>query len=455
MYMPARCRRYELGERLMKHKLTRRTFLAGAGAAASSLALGRVSANPKALRVSPLEKLNIAGIGVGGRGAVNLDEVSSENIVALCDVDDERARTGGAPDRWPDAKQYRDFRKMFDEMANEIDAAVISTPDHTHAVIALAAMQLGIHVYVEKPLSHSIKEARAMRDAARKYGVVTQMGNQYMASDWERQMCERIWSGAIGQFHTAHIWGPWPTEWWPGGKERPDDTPSAPEHLDWDLWLGPAQQRPYSWVYAPGLWRGWSNFGTGALGDAAIHRNEFFMILRPRQPESVEVVRKKGMTDETYPDSSVIRYEFPAQYGTDRLTLYWYDGGEKPAPQDLPDYVPPGILEKENGTVYVGTDGAICDGQLHPEERREEYDHPVEMLPRSPGHHQEFIQACKGGPPPFSNFDYAAPATEIVLLGNVALRAGEKIEWDGEKVTNIDAANEYLHREYRDGWSLT
>jgi len=431
--------------------------LAGAGAAAASLTLGRASAKPKAPRVSPLEKLNIAGIGVGGRGAVNLDEVSSENIVALCDVDDERARTGGAPDRWPDAKRYRDFRKLFDEMANEIDAAVISTPDHTHAVIALAAMQLGIHVYVEKPLSHSIKEARAMRDAARKYGVVTQMGNQGMGVDWLRRTCEHVWSGAIGDVHTVHFWedaADLAPGWWPGGNGWPEETSDPPDHLDWDLWLGPVPERPYSpWEYTPARWRGWWEFGTGLLGDRAIHREDVFMPLQLGAPNSVEAVRQEGMTEAAFPNSTVVRYEFPARAGMGPVTVYWYDGGERPALEDMPEDFPPNILEESSGQIFLGTGGAMSWGSIVPEVTGN-YEEPPEMLPRSPGHHQEFIQACKGGPRTWSNFDYAARATEIVLLGNVALRAGEKIEWDGEKVTNIDAANEYLHREYRDGWSL-
>ena len=432
---------------MSKRTLTRRTFLAGTGAALTGLAVGPAIAQGMAPRLSPMDRLNIAGIGVGGQGHGDLNSMSQENIVALCDVDEQRA--GASFNRWPDARRFSDFRRMLDEMANEIDAVVVSTPDHTHAVAALAAMQLGKHVYVQKPLTHSIEEARALRDAAHKYGVVTQMGNQGMGGDGVREACESIWGGALGDVHTVHLWTDRPVGWWEQGIDRPEDTPSIPDYLDWDLWLGPAPERPYHPAYHPFAWRGWFDFGTGALGDIGAHQNAFFMAMRPGSPTSVEVVRQEGMTEETFPNSSVIRYEFPAREGMVPFTAYWYDGGEKPSLEDLPEGFSADVLEADGGTIFVGTEGT------RPGQVREGYENPPEVLPRSPGHYQEFIQACKGGPMPWSNFDYAAPVTETVLLGNVALRAGEKIEWDGEKVTNIDGANEYLHREYRDGWSLT
>ncbi len=430
---------------MSKRTLTRRSFLAGTGAALAGLAAGPAFAANVAPRLSPMEKLNIAGIGVGGQGRSDLNQMSHENIVALCDVDDNRG--GPSFERWPEARRFRDFRRMFDEMANEIDAVVIATPDHTHAVAALTAMQLGKHVYVEKPLTHSIKEARALRDAAHKYGVVTQMGNQGMANDEVRRTCERIWSGAIGDVHTVHMWTNRPI--WPQGIDRPAETHDVPDHVDWDLWLGPAPDRPYHDSYLPFNWRGWWDFGTGALGDMGAHRNEYFMAMRPGSPLSVEVIRQDGMNEETFPNSSVIRYEFPARDGMVPFTAYWYDGGEKPAIEDMPEGFPAERLEEDTGQAFLGTEGFI------PGNIKEGFEEPPEMLPRSVGHYQEFIQACKGGPKTWSNFDYAAPVTETVLLGNVALRAGEKIEWDGEKVTNIESANEFLHREYRDGWSLT
>ena len=444
----------------MKRTFTRRTFLAGAGAAAASLTLGRASAESRAPRVSPLEKLNVAAVGVGGQGWVDLQGLASENIVALCDVDEQRAAQ--AFDRWPDARRFKDFRRMFDDMANEIDAVLVTTPDHTHAVITLAAMQLGKHVGVTKPLTHSVKEARALLAAAREYGVATQMGIEGMAGSDVRRTCEMIWDGAIGQVHTAHVWTDRPARWWPQGVGRPDDTPEAPDHLDWDLWLGPAPERPYSPAYAPFAWRGFWEFGTCALGDMGCHNmNPVYLALQLGAPTSVETVRQEGITEESGPTSCVIRYEFPARRNMDPVTVYWYDGGELPeAPEGYSeDEV---LRDRGNGTFFEGTDGVLTTVGLHggdprvlPEDRMEEFADPPQLLPRSPGHYWEFIQACKGGPSAMSNFEYACPFTETVLLGNVALRAGEKIEWDGEKVTNIDAANAYLHREYRDGWSLT
>ena len=444
-----------------KRTLSRRTFLQGAAAAsvAAGVAGSRTLAN-RAARVSPMERLNIAAIGVGGRGASVLGAFSSENIIALCDVDENRA--AGAYERFPRATRYRDYRRLLDAMANDIDAVAISTPDHTHAVIALAAMQLGKHVFLEKPLAHSIKEAGVLREAAARYGVVTQMGNQGMAGTGAREVCEWIWSGAIGDVHTVHAYDE--TTDLPamrGDGRRPSDTPDVPEHLDWDLWLGPAPRRPYHPTYAPGRWRGWWEFGNGAVGDMAVHLlNPANWALRLGPPESVEPIREKGMTEEGAPESSVIRYNFPARASMRPVTVYWYDGDEKPE-------APPGVPQAEidgqrRSSLYVGTKGVLMGYDrdpartvLYPEALREEYeDGPPQLLPRSPGHFQEFIQACKGGPEPMANFDYAAPYTQMVLLGNVALRTGGAIEWDGQRVTNSGRANAFLHREYRDGWSL-
>ncbi len=444
----------------MRIRCTRRTFLASAGAAMAGLTLGGPSfAEHNAKRLSPLETLNIAGIGVGGRGGGNVRAMSDENIVALCDVDDRRA--ANAYERWPDAARYTDFRRLFDDMANDIDAVVISTPDHTHAVIALAAMELGKHVYLEKPIGHSIKENRALLDAARRYGVVTQMGNQGMAHEGLREVCEMIWTGLLGDVRTVHVWDD-STDMYPH-VERPTEEQEIPEHLDWDLWLGPAPERPYHEDYAPHRWRGWWDFGAGALGDMGCHlMNPAYMALQLGAPDSVEVVREYGLTEESPPESSVIRFDFPARETMDAVTLYWYDGGELPEPpEDTPDEIRELIPTTRGGVIYEGSKGNLFTHRrdaenrvLWPEELEEERADVPELLPRSIGHHAEFIQACKGGVEPWSNFEYAAPFTDTVMLGNVALRAGEKIEWDGEKVTNVEAANEFLHREYRDGWTL-
>ncbi len=438
----------------MRHwGMTRRSFLAGTSAALAGLALAPRSGKASTVFQSPNERLNIAAIGVGGQGRANLEGMASENIVALCDVDEDRA--AGAFDRWPDARRFQDFRVMFDEMANEIDAVIVSTPDHTHAVAALPAMQLGKHVYIEKPLTWSVKEARVLRDAARRYGVASQMGNGGMASENLRRVSEMIWDGAIGQVHTVHVGTDRPI--WPQGMNRPDGSQSIPDHLDWDLWLGPAPERPFHSSYLPFNWRGWWDFGTGALGDMACHNmNIANYALQLGAPTRVEVVRQEGMTGEAAPNSSVIKYEFPARGAMEPVTMYWYDGGERPdVPEDLPEDTDLGV--HENRTFFVGTDGYLTsNAQLLPQSRMEDYEMPDQVLPRSVGHREEFIQACKGGPAAMANIEYAAPFTEMVLLGNIALRYGEPIVWDSEnlQVTNSGTANEYVHREYRDGWSL-
>ncbi len=441
-------------------KFTRRSFLAGAGAAAAGLALWPRRSAGAATFASPNERLNIAGIGVGGQGRPDLEDMATENIVALCDVDHDRA--SGSFERWPDARQFTDFRVMLDDMGDEIDAVVIATPDHTHAVAAMACMQMGKHVYVEKPLTWSVKEARVLRDAAREYGVATQMGNQGMANNDTRRLCEMIWTGAIGQIHEVHVWTDRPI--WPQGIDRPEETPEIPDHLDWDLWLGPAPERPYSDAYVPFNWRGFWDFGTGALGDMACHNmNGANKALQLGAPASVEMVRQEGMTEEAGPNSCVIRYEFSARGNMAPVTMYWYEGGETPElPEDLPEDTELGEGGGTQGTLFIGEDGYITCGthsthpRLLPESLMDDYETPPELLPRSPGHRQEFVQACKGGPPAGSNFEYACPFTEMVLLGNVALRSGERIEWDSEnlRVTNVEAANDLLHREYRNGWTL-
>ncbi len=443
----------------MRNKgLTRRSFLKGSAAAVAGGMAAPYLAGAQARRVSPMERLNIAAIGSGGRGRANLNGCRHENIVALCDIDSERA--ADAFETWPDAARYEDFRQMLDEMANDIDAVLVSTPDHTHAVAALACIEAGKHVYVEKPLTHNIWEARKLTEAAREHGVVTQMGNQGHAGEGVRQLCEMIWSGAIGQVREAHIWTNRPV--WPQGIDRPEEVEEVPDHLNWDLFLGPAPERPYNSIYHPFNWRGWWDFGTGALGDMACHiMDPAFWALNLKYPESVEVVRQEGATDETGPNSSVIKYEFAARGSLDPVTVYWYDGGEMPEP-------PVELGEDEhmgdgnNGTFFVGDDGILTCGEyggnprFMPEALMDDYEMPPQVLPRSAGVYTEWIQACKGGPLPLSNFDYSGPFTEMVLLGNLALRTDSLIEWDGPnlQVTNNDAANDMVKGYYRDGWEI-
>ncbi len=411
----------------------------------------------------PSETLNIAGIGVGGQGAADLKAVSSEHIVALCDVDERRA--SGTFKRYPKAARYKDFRKMLEKEADRIDAVVVATPDHVHAPAAMAAIKAGKHVYCEKPLTHSVREARRVAEAARKHGVATQMGNQGQASERTRRICEYIQGGAIGTVREVHVWTDRPMRglldtYWPQGVKRPAATPPVPAGLDWDLWLGPAPQRPYHPAYLPFTWRGWWDFGTGALGDIGCHAlDPVFRALKLGRPESVWATSSL-VNEETYPLSSIVRYWFPARGELPPVTLTWYDGGMKPPrPTELPD----GRNFGANGTLYVGDEGMMLGAMIIPEKRRRAFDPPPKTIPRSPGHHREWLDACRGGTPAGSNFDWAGPLAEAVLLGNIALRrelrndiAKMRLRWDGEKmkVTNLPAANRFIRREYRAGWTL-
>lgn len=399
------------------------------------------------------EKLNIGIIACGGRGWGNTDGVTHENIVALCDVDENPL--GEAAKRFPHAYRYVDLRQMLDERHREIDAVVISTPDHTHAVATMASMQLGKHVYCEKPLTHSVYEARKLAETAKRYRVVTQMGNQAHASDGLRRAVEIIQSGAIGAIREVHASTDRPI--WPQGIDRPTDTPPVPPNLHWDLWLGPAPERPYHPVYHPFNWRGWWDFGTGALGDMGCHiLDTAFWALELGAPVSVEAEGEPHHR-ETGPKWSIIRYEFPARKGKPPVTLYWYDGGKLP-PKDLAE----GIDVHANATLFIGEKGKIWyphgdEAVLLPREKFADYQPPQPTIPRAPkGHHQEWIDAIKTGSKAWSNFEYAAALTEMVLLGNVALRVGHKINYDARrmKVTNCAEAEKYIRREYRKGWSL-
>ena len=435
--------------------LSRRDFIGGAAAVAAFTIVPRhVLGNPG--RIPPSEKLNIAGIGVGGRGAGDLHECGSENIVALCDVDDKYA--ANVFKRYPNAKKYHDFRRMLDKEKN-IDAVVIATPDHTHAVVAATAIKMGKHVYCEKPLAHSIYEVRKLTEAASEAGVATQLGNQGQASEDTRLVSEFIRDGAIGPVREVHSWCNRPIS--PRGIDRPKETPPVPETLNWDLWLGPAPQRPYHPCYLPFSWRGWWDFGTGVLGDIGCHQFiSIFRALKLGYPTSVEAC-SSGVNSETAPLASIVRYDFPAREGMPPLKLTWYDGGLMPArPEELEEGLRFGNADEN---LYIGDKGKMLGHRLLPEVRSKEYGRPPRVLPRSPGHHKEWINACKGGEPAGSNFDLAGPLTEVVLLGNVALRMGQqlyekglKLYYDGPnmKVTNLPEANKYIRSEYREGWTL-
>lgn len=412
----------------------------------------RAAAKPR--RVSPNEKLNIAAIGAGGQAATDIGGCAGENIVALCDVDRKRLEERGA--RFPKARLFRDYRQMLETM-KEIDAVIVSTPDHHHAHAAIMAMRMGKHVYCQKPMAHSVWEARLMREVAAKSKVVTQMGNQGHSYDSMRRLVELVQAGAIGEVREVHVWTDRPI--WPQGIERPKEAQPVPEHLDWDLWLGPAPARPYHGAYAPFNWRGWWDFGTGAPGDMGCHNADAaFWALKLDAPLSIEA-ESSGVNSETCPKWSIVRSEFPKRGKLPPVTITWYDGSKLPSA----DLVGGEALPK-NGTIFVGSKGKVVfkdwnpDGfRMLPEDQFKDFKGPAHSIPRAhDGPYKEWIAACKGGPMCLSNFDYAGRLTEFVLLGNVALRAGKKIEWDAKKLRakNCPEADQFIRREYRKGWEL-
>ncbi len=433
--------------------MNRRDFLA---AASTVVVLPRHVVGGAGFK-APSDTLHIAGVGAGGMGGAYLREVSSENIVALADVDDERAAETYA--RFPNAARYTDFRRLF-ENEGGIDAVVIGTPDHTHAVVAMAAFDLGKHVYCAKPLARTIYEVRRMTDAARKAGVATQMSTQSNALDDHRVIAEMIWDGAVGPVREVHIWDNRPI--WPQGVERPEETPPVPATLDWDLWLGPAPRRPYHPIYVPFSWRGWLDFGTGALGDMGCHHfDPVFRALKLGAPERVHASSSE-LLEETFPKASIVHYDFPAREGMPPVRVSWYDGGLKPPrPEGLPDGEPMGVPDP-GGAYFTGDDGVLMtDGtgrnpRLLPHSKMDGYEMPSETLPRSIGHYQEWIEAAKGGPKAGAHFDYGGPITEAVLLGNIAIRTGKTLRWDAERmrITNDEEANRLIREPYHNGWSL-
>lgn len=443
-------------------KVTRRWFLMSSAALAAGCATGgKPKPAPSATKtLSANEKLNIACIGAGGKGGSDVMGVASagnNNIVALCDVD--WARAAETFKKFPNARQYKDFREMLDKEANNIDAVTVSTPDHTHAVAAMAAMQLGKGVYVQKPLTHDIYEARMLTEAARKYKVATQMGNQGHSGEGIRRVCEWVWADRIGKIKTVHIWTNRPV--WQQPVTRPTDSPPVPETLDWDLWLGTAPERPYNPCYCPFAWRGWWDFGCGALGDMACHiMDAAYTSLKLGYPTAVSA-ESEGANAEGGPKWSVIHYEFPARGDMPACDVYWYDGGKLPQrPEGIPADLELG--DGDNGSLFIGDKGMLTCGEYAGSPRLVPYEKPeVERwIPKSVGHYREWVEACKGAVPQKDElergFDYAGPFTEMVLLGNLAIRCGQRVEWDGPnmKCTNLPEANQYVKREYRKGWTL-
>lgn len=406
----------------------------------------------------PSEKLNVAAVGVGGMGTGDIANAASENVIALCDVD-QNALARNAQ-RFPSAKLYADFRKLLDE-EKSLDAVMCATPDHLHAVVSIAAMKAGKHVHCQKPLTHSVYEARMMGQVAREMGVATQMGNQGQASEQARLLCETIWSGAIGTVREVHAGSNRYPPISPRGIPRPKETPPVPEWLNWDLWLGPAPERPYHPCYHPFAWRGWWDFGTGVLGDIGCHQlSAVFKALKLGHPQWVEASSSNHqcppeIANETAPLSSITRWQFPAEGDRAAVTITWWDGGLKPPrPEELE---PDRKFAEGDWLLIVGDKGKMYGSRVIPDQRAQELGKPPEVLPRSPGHYIEWLNACKGGEPAGSNFvDHAAHLAEVVLLGNIAIRTGEKLLWDGPNLrfTNSEAANQLINPPYRAPWAL-
>ncbi len=452
---------------------SRRSFLGRAAAAAAAVTVvpRQVLGGPG--NTPPSEKLNIAGIGIGGMGKSNLANCADEHIAALCDLDSVVAAETFA--KYPQAKRYKDFRVMLDQQ-KDLDAVIVATPDHTHAVIALAAIRRGKHVYVQKPLTHSVWETRVLTEAARQHKVASQMGNQGHSTDNTRLICEWIADGAIGAVREVHAWTNRPV--WPQGieVERPKETPPVPPTLDWDLWIGPAPYRPYHPTYHPNSWRAWWDFGTGSLGDLGCHVLDApFWALNLKYPVSVEGCistywegfwKKTEPKNETYPRSTIVRYQFPAREKMPPVKLTWWDGGMMPPrPEELEEGRRMG--DNDGGVLFLGERGSLLTGcygrspRLIPESKMQQYKQPAKSLDRIPGgeggHEKDWVRACKGGKPASSNFDYSGPLSETVLMGNLAVRfPNRRLLWDGEKmaVTNDPSANAYVRRQYREGWTL-
>jgi len=442
--------------------LSRRRFLSSAAAAVATVSivprhvLGRGPTPPS-------DKLNVAGIGVGGMGRANLRALEAENIVALCDVDPQYA--AATIQRYPAAKIYTDYRLAL-ERQKDIDAVVVATPDHTHAVITMAALRAGKHVFTQKPLTHDVWEARQLTLAARASKLATQMGIQGHSGEGIRLVVEWVRAGLIGEVREVDAWCdlsyyPWGHAYWSSKwGERPADTPAVPAGLDWDLWLGPAPFRPYHPAYHPLVWRCWWDFGVGMMGDRGAHTLDAAVwALDLGAPETVEAT-SCGLNPETHPLSAVVTYRFPARGERPPVKLTWYEGTRAPRPEALeagrkmPD---------EGGLAFKGSKGLIMCGvygdspRLVPETLMREARLPEKTIPRVDGsHEQDWVRACKSGGKAGAAFEYSGPLTEICLLGNVAKRLDARIAWDasGLRVTNAPEAEPLIRRPYRAGWGL-
>lgn len=431
------------------HGISRRRFLQQTIIGSSGLLLGGVAVGAGE-RLSPNEKLNLAVIGVAHQGASDMRQLESENIVALCDVDENYL--AAAAQRHPSAKKYSDFRRLLDQ--DDIDAVLVATPDHTHAVAAVAALQSGRHVYCEKPLTRTVSECRAVVETARKMRRVTQLGTQIHGGNNYRRVVELIHSGAIGPVEEVHVW----VDVTYGRKRQPSDFVPVPNRLDYDLWLGPVPFRPYTPDYLPGSWRNWWAFGGGGLGDFGCHYMDLpHWALGLMTPTTVEVVAGPHPELESVPTWMIVKYSYPARHELPPVNLTWYHGGRQPSPEVLS---PERARAWRSGVLFIGTKGQLlADYGRHlllPEEAFAGFTPPAPFIPNSIGHYTEWAQACKTGEPTSCNFEYSGALTEAVLLGNVAFRIGRKLEWDTARLRarGCREANEFIQHEYRKGWTI-
>jgi len=467
-------------------KISRRQFIGSAAAATAAFTVVPRYVLGGRGNTPPSEKLNVAIIGTGGQGTQNIKGLlghADVQIMAICDVNEQsdysrfyyRGVAGRKPAReliekhyagqkstgsYKGCASYIDFRRMF-EKEKGIDAVLVATPDHVHAIATMTAIKNGKHVYCEKPLTHSIHEARKITEAARQAKVATQMGNQGHSGEGIRLTVEWIRDGAIGDVREVHSWSNTGAGWAGNRTARPKETPPVPSGLDWNLWLGPAARRPYHPAYAPYNWRGWWDFGTGAIGDMACHNMDpAFWALELGHPVSVQA-SSSGINPETTPLKSTISYQFGARKNMPPVKMTWYGGGLMPP---RPEELEPGreLTGGGNGILFVGDKGKImCPGwggnpRIIPETKMKAYKLPPKTLTRTKGHRRDWIDACKGGKPASSNFDYTGHLTEVILLGNVALRTGKKLDWDGQnmKATNAPEADRYIRPEYHNNWKL-
>lgn len=482
--------------------MSRRSFIRNTATAAAGVTILPSTVIAGLGHNAPSDKLNIAGVGIGGRGGAVIKSIKDQNVVALCDVDWKYSKP--MFEKYPDAMKYYDWRVMFDDMADQIDAVVVGTPDHSHAIVSINAMKMGKHIYCEKPLTHSVWESRQMTKIANEYNVATQMGNQGNSGEGIRQICEWIWNGDIGDVVEAHAWTNRPI--WPQGLERPTDKMRTPRTLKWDLFIGPAPYRPYNSIYTPWNWRGWWDFGTGALGDMACHiMDPIFMALKLKYPTKVQGTSTQ-LNTESAPHAEMVEYTFPRRDNLPKvampeLNVTWWDGGLlPPRPEELPDGQIMG--DDGGGCLFIGTKGKIMCGTygrkpfLLPLEMNETTPTPPQTMRRIDDHIMDWVRACKENPESrvqtSSNFNYSGPMNEMVVMGVVAVRLQDlkrELLWDGEAMefTNIGpddeirvvtsdkfdvidghphfdtqrttlnaqaAAKEYIKHTYREGWTL-